>query len=178
MFASLFGELEDRPKFADVRVGWHESGLAISVSVKNKNQNAWCRESRPVDSDGLTLLLATRDVQNVHRANRFCHRFVFLPAGAGTRGDRPSPGLVAIDRCRENPKVPDAQVIRIKSKLRAGGYSMRVFLPAAALTGYSPSEFPSLGFSYLLSDRELGWQTFTVGSGPAVHGRPNAVGEP
>ena len=29
----------------------------------------------------------TRDVRNVHRATRFCHRFLFLPTGGGNRLD-------------------------------------------------------------------------------------------
>jgi hypothetical protein len=35
---------------------------------------------------------------------------------------------------------------------------------ADGLTGYDPSEHPRLGFTYVVIDRELGWQTFTVGS--------------
>jgi hypothetical protein len=42
---------------------------------------------------------------------------------------------------------------------------VRIFLSATALTGYAPAEYPSLGFSYAVMDRELGWQTFTIGPG-------------
>ena len=37
------------------------------------------------------------------------------------------------------------------------------FVPAPALTGYSPSDQPALGFTYAVIDRELGRQTFSVG---------------
>ena len=29
----------------------------------------------------------TRNTQNIHRAGRFCHRFAFLPVGAGGKPD-------------------------------------------------------------------------------------------
>ena len=43
------------------------------------------------------------------------------------------------------------------------GYLVEGFIPAAALTGYSPTDQPAIGFSYAVIDRELGWQTFSVG---------------
>ena len=41
---------------------------------------------------------------------------------------------------------------------------MIVCLAAEALTGYDPAEHPQLGFTYAVLDRELGEQTFAVGS--------------
>ena len=35
-----FGELEERPQFADTRLGWNERGLAVSVRVSGKKQSA------------------------------------------------------------------------------------------------------------------------------------------
>ena len=73
-----FGELEGRHRFADLRMGWNESGLAFELSVSGKAQAAWCRDTRVEDSDGLSIWIDTRDAHNIHRASRFCHRFVFL----------------------------------------------------------------------------------------------------
>ena len=36
-------------------------------------------------------------------------------------------------------------------------------IPADCLTGFDPADYPRLGFSYAVVDRELGWQTFSVG---------------
>ena len=36
-------------------------------------------------------------------------------------------------------------------------------IASAALTGFSPADQPAIGFSYAVIDRELGWQTFSVG---------------
>ena len=76
-------ELEERPAWAEVRAAWSEAGLAFAVHVRGKKQPPWCRESRLDDSDCLQIWIDTRDVHNVHRAGRFCHRFIFLPCGGG-----------------------------------------------------------------------------------------------
>ena len=44
------------------------------------------------------------------------------------------------------------------------GYVMSAFIPAAALTGFNPTDHPRLGFTYYLFDRELGQQFFSLGS--------------
>ena len=85
-----FAELEDKPFFADLRAAWNNEGLYLTVRVEGKKQAPWCRESRLDDSDGLQVWVDTRDTRNVHRASRFCHRFVFLPAGGGRMLDRPA----------------------------------------------------------------------------------------
>jgi hypothetical protein len=158
-----FGELEGRRRFADLRMAWNESGLEFQLSVAGKSQEAWCRDTRVEDSDGLSVWLDTRDAHNIHRASRFCHRFVFLPFGAGSRGAQPVGVLLPINRARELPKPIEPRVLRIESSKLKDGYELRAFVPAEAITGYDPAEHPKLGFSYAVIDRELGWQTFTVG---------------
>ena len=158
-----FGELEDRPLFADVRGAWNESGLAFHVRVTGKKQLPWCRGTRLEDSDGLNLWIDTRDTHNIHRASRFCHRFIVLPGGGGRRLDEPVAQLVTINRARENPKEVASKALEVRSEKRVDGYILQVFIPAGALTGFDASEHPRLGFSYAVVDRELGWQTFSVG---------------
>ncbi len=158
-----FGELEGRNLFADLRAGWNEAGLLFSLRVSGKKQAPWCRATRIEDSDGLRLWIDTRDVHNIHRAGRFCHQFVFLPAGSGRRADEPIAQMVPINRAREyaNPASPEA--VQVRSERRIDGYLLDVTVPAAALVGYDPAEHPRLGFSYAVVDRELGWQTVSVG---------------
>ena len=74
------GELEDEPALAEISAAWSEAGLVFVAKVSGKKQPIWCRASRAEDSDGLQLWIDTRDVHNVHRASRFCHRFIFLPS--------------------------------------------------------------------------------------------------
>ena len=158
-----FGELEGKTVIADMRAAWSEAGLAFSVRVEGKSQPAWCRDSRIEDSDGLQVWIDTRNTQNIHRAGRFCHRFVFLPTGAGRKLDEPVAELLAINRARESPREIEPRQIHVRSQTRVGGYTLDAFLEAAALTGYSPAEQPALGFTYALTDRELGLQTFSMG---------------
>ena len=86
-------------------------------------------------------------------------------------------------RARQDPKPVAPERIRIRSEKRIDGYVLRALIPAAAITGYDPQEQPRLGFSYAVTDRELGWQTFTIGSDfpfpsdPTLWGTLELVGE-
>ena len=151
--------------WADVRAAWSEAGLAFVVRVQGKRQPPWCRAGRPEDSDGLQIWIDTRDVHNVHRAGRFCHRFIFLPGG-GRPGDstRPVAEVLPINRAREQPQPVREGLLKARCEQRADGYVLEAFIPAEALTGFDPAEHPRLGFTYAVIDRELGEQTFGVGS--------------
>ncbi|MCA9144794.1 MAG: hypothetical protein H6823_12705 [Planctomycetaceae bacterium] len=158
-----FSELEGKKPFADLRAAWNAEGLLFVVQVNGKQQSPWCRPTRMEDSDGLQIWIDTRDAHNVHRANRFCHRFQFLPTGGGHRLDEPIAALFPINRAKESPKPVEAELFRVRSAVRPDGYTLEVMIPAAALTGFNPTDNPRLGFTYAVVDRELGWQTFTVG---------------
>ena len=156
--------LEGRTPWAEVRAGWSAAGLAFAVRVAGKKQPPWCRANRPEDSDCLQLWIDTRDVHNVHRAGRFCHRFIFLPTGEGRRLDQPVAAMLPINRARELPRPVDPTQLAARSEVFADGYLLECHLPAAVLTGFDPAEYPRLGFTYAVIDRELGEQTFGVGS--------------
>jgi len=158
-----FGELENRPLFADVRAAWNESGLAFTVRVLGKNQQPWGRVTRVEDSDGLHVWIDTRDMHSIHRATRFCHYFVFLPFAAGVGNTEPAARLLVINRARNSPKPIDDKLLRVRSEKRVNGYVLQAFIPAGAMTGFDPTEHDRLGFTYAVTDRELGQQSFTVG---------------
>jgi hypothetical protein len=178
-----FGEVEGRTVFADLRAAWSERGMSFVLRVAGKKQTPWCRPSRPEDSDGLHVWIDTRDTHNIHRATRFCHQFAFLPFGAGRRRDQPVGRLLAINRAREQPKPIDDILLGLHSEKRIDGYVLQAHIPAAAMTGFDPAEHPRLGFSYAVIDRELGWQTFTVGpefpftEDPSLWGTLELVGQ-
>jgi len=157
-------ELEGAKRSADVRVAWSEEGLALSVRVTGKKQTPWCRESRPEDSDGLQVWVDTRDVHDIHRASRFCHRLVFLPTGGGKDLSEPLSGWLPINRAREHPRAIPAKALKAVAQKRDDGYVLDALIGADGLTGFDPVEHPRLGFTYAIMDRELGEQTFTVGS--------------
>jgi hypothetical protein len=159
-----FGELEEKPIQTEVRAAWSEEGLAFAVAVDGKRQPPWCRLYQAEDSDGVQVWIDTRAVHNVHRASRFCHSFLFLPAGGGSRLDQPVARAVPINRAKENPRKVRSEQLRVLSRKLAGGYALDIFIPATALTGFDPQEHPRLGFTYAVLDRELGEQTLGVGS--------------
>jgi hypothetical protein len=156
-------ELDDRPAMAAVSAAWNEAGLVFALSVGGKKQPLWCRASRPEDSDGLQVWIDTRDVHNVHRASRFCHRFIFLPSGSGRKLDEAFGQSLPINRAREPARPVAAGLLQARSQIRADGYRLECFVPAEALMGFEPSEHPRLGFTYAVIDRELGEETFSVG---------------
>ena len=158
-----FAELDGSPQFADLRMAWSETGLVFNLRVSGKRQSLWCRESQMDDSDGLHVWIDTRDTHNIHRAGRFCHRFAFLPTGGGRRLEEPAAAPLLINRARENPKPAEAKHLKVRSEKRIDGYLLEAFIAAEALTGYDPAASPRLGFTYSISDRELGLQTFSVG---------------
>ena len=156
-----FGELEDSPQFADLRMGWHADGIGVSLRVTGKKQPTWCRTTRVEDSDGVALWIDTRGTQNIHRASRFCHHFVLCPLGSGKSMSAPFGRLVQINRAKDNPKPIAENAIKMKS---------------SALTGYDPQEQRRLGFAFAAMDRELGWQTFSIGNDFPIDSDPSLWG--
>jgi len=159
-----FGELEGKTLFADVRAAWIRTGLSLTVRVAGKKQTPWCRASRAEESDGLHLWIDTRDTHNIHRASRYCHRFAFLPAGGGPQFQQAVATWLPINRARDNPKLVAPGSLPVCSQMQADGYTLDAHVPAAALTGFDPAEYPRVGFCYAVVDRELGWQTLNVGT--------------
>jgi hypothetical protein len=158
------GQLEGEPALADLRAAWSEQGLAFVARVEGKRHAPWCRAAQLEESDGLHVWIDTRDTHNVHRASRFCHRFAFLPAGGGARGEESLAGQLMINRAREQAKPANSEQLHVRAESFPGGYQVEAYLEAAALTGFDPQEHPRLGFMYAILDRERGEQTFTVGN--------------
>ncbi|MCA9262531.1 MAG: hypothetical protein KDA60_01735 [Planctomycetales bacterium] len=171
-----FGELDGRELFADVRLGWNDQGLAVSARVSGKKKAAWCRQSRLTDSDGLSLLIDSRNTRQIHRASRFCHRFVLLPHGHGRNLQQPVVELEPIQRALANPLNPKPQSTKIRAEKRIDGYILRAAISADAITGYDPSESRELGFSYVVLDQELGWQSFNTGPDFPIFADPSLWG--
>lgn len=166
-FQSELTSAEDVPPpsaFAELRMAWSDEGLFFQVQVKGKKQAPSCRESKLEDSDGLTLLVDTRDTHNVHRASRFCHQYIFLPAGEGAGMKNPVGELLNINRAKDNPTQPNRGTLKVFSSVKGEGYKMSGWVPAEAITGYDPAEHKRLGFYFVVKDRELGWHTFSLGS--------------
>lgn len=144
---------------AEFRLAISDSGLFLSTQVTGKRQLPWCRESRVEDSDGLHVWIDTRNSRDVHRATRFCHRFVFAPLGRGAKSERPFASWAPINRARENSHPPSEKLLGVAARVTATEYELQAAIAWQALTGYDPADFPVMGFFAAVVDRELGWQT-------------------
>ena len=147
----------------DIRLGWNDDGIGVTASVRGKRSAAWCRDSRPEDSDGVNLWIDTRASAGVHRASKYCHRFAVLPAGGGDDRQQPCVVWLPIHRARANPKIVDATKIRVHAVERHDGYDLSAFFPADQLTGYDPANQPRISIHVVLKDRELGDRPLTIG---------------
>jgi len=168
-----FGEFESQYQFADMRVGWGEKGVYISLTVKGRQLPLECRETAILDSDSLYVWLDTRDTHDVHRATRFCHWFVLLPAGSGAKKNKPVANPVKINRAREvSPAFNRAKIV-IESEVSKTGYKINALIPAASLNGWDPNEHHHLGFNFMVNDSELGFQTLALGPDMPIEEDPS-----
>jgi hypothetical protein len=172
-----FGMLGTRPPFADVRMAWNRDGIGIHVSVVGKGQLPWCRDSRLDDSDGFHLWIDTRCSPGIHRATQFCHRFLWMPSGAGSKRDQPMAAMIPINRARGNPRPVPAGQLKVASLPRHDGYELSGWVAATAMTGFDPIQQPRLGVYYAVIDRELGWQALALGPEYPVAEDPSLWGE-
>lgn len=157
-----FAALDEQTNFADVRLAWNDFGVAVQVEVKGKQQVAVGDAAQPKSSDGLWLLLDTRDARASHRASRYCHHFLFLAAGGGADKDEPFVTQLKINRAQQDAPAANVGDVLFRGARIKGGYRLEAFIPAAALYGFDPQEHPRLGVSYVVRDQELGDQFLGV----------------
>lgn len=161
----VFSELDrnhDQP-FAELRLAWSPDGLYFWLNVKDKKQALWCRNTQLLESDGLQVWLDTRDTHNIHRASKFCHWIVMLPAGGRNEGKDPIASMLNINRAKEHSPTVNQMPIDISSSIQTGGYSLSAFVPGGTINGWNPEEHRLIGFHFVVCDRELGSQSLSVG---------------
>ncbi|WP_166828624.1 DOMON domain-containing protein [Thalassoroseus pseudoceratinae] len=156
--------LNGKALWADVRVGWHPDGFAVSLLVENKTGFPACNPSEPEQSDSLFVWIDTRDTQTIHRASRYCHLFYFLPTGSGRGAKSPVGQEAGIARAKESHPLADSSDLNVQSEVRKDGYSLRAEIPAKCLKGYDPENSPRLGFYCAAFDVDHGAQTLSVDS--------------
>jgi hypothetical protein len=132
-----FAAVAGVPDVLDLSLAWNDDGLAVRAVARGVGESRWCQPTRPEDSDGLHLWIATRPTGDSHRAGRFCRRLALLPTGGGRTADKPVAVAAMIPRTSE-------------------GWEIDACIGAAALPGWDPREIPRLGFFAALVDRRLG----------------------
>jgi hypothetical protein len=150
--------LDQTKTFAEVSLGWNETGLGVVVVVRGKSSPPVGDASRPTASDGVTLWIDTRGDRSAHRAGRTCHQFHLLPTGGGSDRDEPVILQTKIHRATDDAPLQAGSALPFRSISRRGGYRLEAFLPAGSLNGFDPEEYPRMGFGYAIHDQELGEQ--------------------
>lgn len=151
--------------FFDFRVGWSRRGLTFTIVVAGKESQPTWTHSELKDADALRLCVDTRDLREIHRASRYCHKFAFYPfIGEAANVARPLAQWLPINRAREIPNRVDADAFVMASERRADGYAFSVFAPAACLTGYDPETFDRFGMHFAVVDSRHGAFTLQHGS--------------
>ena len=196
------GEMDGEETFAPVWSCWNEDGIYIAAHVTGKRSALRCAPKEFWKGDNLRLMLDMRDTRNIKRATKFCHHFYFLPTGGpakskskatpsepraratGPKPARPqhsalstqhSPvaGLAPINRAKENAPPIEPGGIRVASTVLADGYKLEAHIPADCLHGFDPEQHRRIGFYYILEDRDLGRQSFTIGDDLPWHVDPS-----
>ncbi|GHT13057.1 hypothetical protein FACS1894170_08610 [Planctomycetales bacterium] len=158
----LENSVEHCALFCRCRSAWNESGLLFSASISGKQQRPWCRAEMPESSDGLQLFIDTRNIKDIHRASRFCHRLLVMPSGSGQGNTEPTVIWLPIPRAKEHPKPIDLKLLQVRSAFADDGYRLDLFLPGKILTGYEPREHSEIGFHYSLIDKEYSNLSFSA----------------
>ncbi len=151
-------ELEGNSGFGDVYVMWDEAGLYVGVFVGAKAGVTGNRRN-PLSGDALILWIDTRDVHNVHRASRFCHEFIAIPRGGPK--DASTAWQYEIRRARAKAPICAETTLKTARKIAKTSYGLTLAIPASALNGYDPAEFPRIGFTYLIVDHDHRHQTWS-----------------
>lgn len=154
-----FADMDGAPNFADVRLGWNETGLGLTVEVKGKENLPIGDAARPRQSDGVTLWIDTRGDRTGHRATRTCHQFHFLAAGGGPNKDEPAFVQSKIHRALQDAPLASAADVPLRYERRKRGYRIEAFLSGKVLTGFDPEQYPRLGVFFAVNDFEKGEQT-------------------
>ncbi|MGB9689126.1 hypothetical protein [Thermogutta sp.] len=147
----------------EVRAGWNEAGLVLRFHIFDLQIGP--RARRMVHAaQWIHVWIATRAVHDVHRATRYCHRFVLLANGASDQAIEAKLAWVGIPRAKEAPNPPPPGSLNFLVREYTDGYCVDMLFSKDALTGYDPHEYPRLGFNYavcdLARDREF---VFTAG---------------
>jgi hypothetical protein len=139
-----------------ISVGWNAEGLGVVCEVTGKRLAPYCDLDRPGESDGVFLWIDTRNVQDVHRATRFCHLFGLFPLGEGARGDEPGVRQVPVPRAAADAPSIDPDDVLMSAEVEKTGYRLSAWFPRSTLNGFDPVSQPKLGFFCELRDSELG----------------------
>ena len=168
------GQLDGTPGWARARAAWNPAGIGFSFEVSDKVGDISPEPGRPSGVDAVQLWIDTRDTRTIHRATRFCHRFIAtLEPGPG-RSVRVKLAQKPIARALADPPMTLAAAVQSRAERTLNGWRLELFFPGQALVGYDPEENRRLGLAYQVTDPDRGdtfsgvGREFPVGEDPSL----------
>ena len=138
-----FADIDGAAHFADVRLGWNETGLGFTVEAKGKDNFPIGDVDRPRQSDGVTLWIDTRGDRTSHRATRTCQQFHFLAAGEAYNKDEPAFVQTKIHRALQDAPLATSADVPFRYERLKGGYRIEAFLSANVWPASTRSNIPA-----------------------------------
>ena len=167
------GELDQKQSFAKVKLAWNNRGIGLTMSITGRSRRPECVGSELMFSDGIRIWIDTRNAQSVHRASKFCHHFVLLPAGGGAKRNSPIVRALPVSRAREDVPLPNSELVQVQSVISASAYLLEAWFPTELFVGFDPTTHQRIGFHYVIHDSEFGDQTLAVGNEFPVESDPS-----
>jgi hypothetical protein len=158
-----FGELEGRSSWARASVGYNASGLGVAFEVIDKAGPISPEPGRSGGVDGVQVWIDTRDTRNVHRATRFCHRFVASIAPGKGRSLEVEVAQKPIARAVADAPMAGQGSIQARAERTLSGWRLELYFPSDSLHGFDPETNRRLGFYYQVTDPDRGDQYLGVG---------------
>lgn len=141
----------------DFRIGWNQGGLVFTIVVAKKNKQGFSSHHSLHAADCARLCIDTRDVKENHRANSYCHKFLFYPfVGESAEVSKPLAQWLQINRAKSAPNPVDVELFRMSSEAAKDGYHFSVLIPAETMTGFDPSDFNRFGMHFVVRDSQYG----------------------
>ena len=154
--------LDGKQAFADVCLGWHESGLMLQVNVFGRQHPPRGSQKELRKSDAVRIWLDTRPSGSAHRATEYCHSFACLPVDQHL-GGIPSAIVLPIAQQRHRKIESNAKKFLLRTNITGDGYQLHAWIPGEQLYGYRDvPELGRLGFFCVVDDQELGEQPLTI----------------
>ena len=157
------GELEGQASWAKAKVGYNATGLGLSFDVAEKAGPISPEPGRASGIDGVQVWIDTRDTRNVHRATRFCHRFVTSLVPGKGRSLEVEVAQKPIARAVVDAPTADSGLVQARAERTLSGWRLELFFPSAALHGFDPETNRRLGFYYQVTDPDRGDRFLGVG---------------
>lgn len=150
----------DTSSFAEVALGWHESGIYARIKVKGRFDEPEFPNFSAGDS--VELFFDTRDVKTTGYTTRFCHHFYFLPVPVKPDGEAIVGGEATHFRTDDVHPLCSPTQLQVESSVQKKEVIMNIFIPSECLHGYDSSQFGRLGFTYRINRVDGSRQYFSA----------------